>query len=291
MEAAVSWLLSLEERARNFYRRAADLMEDDRDFARFLFQLAADEEIHHDLIQAAGTIFVRQPGPPPLEVQLDAETERQIEEPLIAAEKLLLSGRPTRRQVTETIARIEFCEWNDLFVYFVNRAATLAKTFSLAAAAIEAHRRRIDRLFASLPAAQRPDRTLDDLPSVWKPRFLLVDDDPDLLALTGRFLGRRARVETARDGLEALEKTTREFFDLIVADIDMPRMDGLEFCRLAIEADPRLRRNFLICSGDIGVDRAEFLRGEQLEYIPKPFTLAQLGQAVGAMVARASDTP
>lgn len=291
MEADVRWLLANEERARRFYRQAAELLENDREFCRFLFQLAADEEIHYDLIQRAGAIFQDEEGPRSLEVSLDSETRRQIEEPLIAAEKLLLFGAPTRAQLAQAIAHIEFSEWNELFVYVVNRAAALGRTFSLAAAAIESHRRRIDRFFESLPPAQRPARTLEELPAVWQPHFLLVDDDADLLTLVSRFLGKRAGIETARDGVEALEKTARNPFDLIVSDIDMPRMDGLEFCRRAIEADPQMRRRFLICSGDIGSEREEFLRGARVEYLAKPFSLAQLGRTVDGLVLRASDAP
>ena len=61
-------------------------------------------------------------------------------------------------------------------------------------------------------------------------RLLIVDDEPDMLHLLKRSLepDLKCAVETASSGLEAMEILSRERFDLILADIKMPKMDGLE---------------------------------------------------------------
>jgi len=70
---------------------------------------------------------------------------------------------------------------------------------------------------------------------------LLVNDEPDQLILMGGLLRKAGyTVLTAEDGLDGLTLARREQPDLIISDVSMPRMNGLEFCR-EIRADAELR--------------------------------------------------
>lgn len=71
-------------------------------------------------------------------------------------------------------------------------------------------------------------------------RVLVVEDDPDLLFLVADVLaGEGFHVRTARDGLAALADITDHGMpDLILLDIRMPRMDGLEFARELSRSHP-----------------------------------------------------
>ena len=70
---------------------------------------------------------------------------------------------------------------------------------------------------------------------------LLVNDDPDQLTLMGGLLRKAGySVLTAEDGLEGLTLAKRERPDIIISDVQMPRMNGLEFCR-EIRADSELK--------------------------------------------------
>ena len=63
-----------------------------------------------------------------------------------------------------------------------------------------------------------------------KTRILLVDDSRTILNLLGLVLRQLGyEVATARDGIEALEVAARQPLDLIITDLNMPRMDGLAF--------------------------------------------------------------
>ena len=63
-------------------------------------------------------------------------------------------------------------------------------------------------------------------------KVLLVDDDPDQLLLLGALLEREHYLVTqARDGLEGLSTMASQEFDIVVTDISMPNMDGLDFAR------------------------------------------------------------
>ncbi len=61
---------------------------------------------------------------------------------------------------------------------------------------------------------------------------LIVNDDPDQLKLMGSLLAKAGySVVTAVDGLDGLTLARRERPDLVISDVSMPRMNGLEFCR------------------------------------------------------------
>jgi len=70
---------------------------------------------------------------------------------------------------------------------------------------------------------------------------MVVDDSVTMRKVTGRVLERHNfEVATAKDGVDALEKLDERVPDLMLLDIEMPRMDGYELAT-AMKADPRLR--------------------------------------------------
>jgi CheY-like chemotaxis protein len=73
-----------------------------------------------------------------------------------------------------------------------------------------------------------------------QPRVLLIDDDADLLEIyTFALEDLGCDVATAHDGLEGLERALARRPDLIITDVHMPRMNGLELCH-RLRADERL---------------------------------------------------
>jgi two-component system KDP operon response regulator KdpE len=117
------------------------------------------------------------------------------------------------------------------------------------------------------------------------PRLLLVDDDPALLNVMRQYLERfEYEIATAADGEGALLLVTESTPDLIVLDISMPHMDGLQ--TLA-----RLRETTQVPVIMLTARAAEpdVLRGFTLgadDYITKPFSFAQLEARIRAVLAR-----
>lgn len=81
-------------------------------------------------------------------------------------------------------------------------------------------------------------------------RALIVDDDDGTVALFKKILtADHWEVEAYTTGLEALEQVKPAKFDLVVSDIHMPEMNGVEFYEKAVMADPKLEHKFLFVSG------------------------------------------
>ncbi len=131
------------------------------------------------------------------------------------------------------------------------------------------------------PAQGTPQAELDG-------RVLLVDDNADMRRYVTRILGAYWEVETAADGLTALEAARRRIPDLVLTDVMMPGMDGFELLH-ALRKEPgtsrvpvvmlsaRAEREAAIEGLDAGAD----------DYLVKPFTACELIARVRANLERA----
>jgi PAS domain S-box-containing protein len=111
-----------------------------------------------------------------------------------------------------------------------------------------------------------------------KDKILIVDDEPDIvLILKLQLEDAGYQTVRARDGVEALEAIARESFSLIMLDIKMPRMDGLEvLSRIRGEETPVVMMT-AHGSEDIAVDA---MKKGALDYISKPFSTDDMLQKV-----------
>ena len=121
------------------------------------------------------------------------------------------------------------------------------------------------------------------------PRILVVDDEVDLTWALHRSLSDEGYdVSLAHDGREALTAVARQRPDLILMDIMMPQMDGLEVCR-RLRHDPNCAAVpilFLTVRSDIS-DRVKGLDTGADDYLSKPFHLGELKARVRALLRRA----
>jgi two-component system response regulator VicR len=117
-------------------------------------------------------------------------------------------------------------------------------------------------------------------------RILVVDDEPPIVDLLSYNL-RRANYEVvvARDGEEALVKARQEAPDLIILDLMLPRVDGLEVCRaLRRERDVPI---IMLTARDSEVDRVVGLELGADDYVVKPFSVRELMARVKNVLRRA----
>jgi two-component system KDP operon response regulator KdpE len=105
--------------------------------------------------------------------------------------------------------------------------------------------------------------------------ILIVDDDPAILRLLSTNLkARNYEVITAANGEESLEAVQREFIDLIILDLMMPKVDGVEVCRRIREwSDVPII--ILSARGDEN-DKVKCLELGADDYLTKPFGIAEL---------------
>ena len=118
-------------------------------------------------------------------------------------------------------------------------------------------------------------------------KILVLDDEKIVLESVSRILeGEQYQVKTCRSGKEALEALKDDSFDILVTDLKMPGLDGIETIKLCSDHDPDL--SVIIITAYPSVDSAvTAMKLGALDYVQKPFTPDQLTEVIEkAMIQR-----
>ena len=120
-------------------------------------------------------------------------------------------------------------------------------------------------------------------------RILIVDDDPQIRrVLRTALVSQGYEVVTASNGEEALERVREEKVDLIVLDMNMPKMTGLETCRIVRStSDVAI---VMLTVRDTETDKVEALDAGADDYITKPFSSPELFARIRAALRRLPQT-
>ncbi|MBC8872323.1 MAG: response regulator [Planctomycetes bacterium] len=107
-------------------------------------------------------------------------------------------------------------------------------------------------------------------------RVLLVDDEESFVAALGKRLNARGlRVETSLSGEDAIAKAEHHAFDVIVLDLAMPGMDGIETLKRLRERDPDLQ--IILLTGHGSIEKAvEATKLGAMDFLQKPASLSDL---------------
>ena len=107
-------------------------------------------------------------------------------------------------------------------------------------------------------------------------KILVVDDEPDILEFLSYNLEKEGfQVETAENGKQALEKAKKSQPDIVLLDVMMPEMDGIEACRTMRE----MPQSTHLEVGNIQIDRERYLitfEGKEMAVPRKEFELLYL---------------
>ena len=124
-------------------------------------------------------------------------------------------------------------------------------------------------------------------------KILVVDDEPDLVELVSYNLKKEGfKVSTAPDGEEGLEKARKGAFDLIILDLMLPGIQGVELCRM-LRNNPKtesLPIIMLTAKGEVS-DKIRGLETGADDYMTKPFSPKELIARVKALLRRSGEGP
>lgn len=119
--------------------------------------------------------------------------------------------------------------------------------------------------------------------------IFLVDDELHVAQILGRRLEREGyTVETARDGVEAFERISAVMPDLIISDLQMPRLDGLGLAE-KLHAEPGTASIPIVMLTSRGhrADREIVARTNIVRLVAKPFSSHEMVKIVGELLAEA----
>ncbi|MEK7444527.1 MAG: response regulator [candidate division NC10 bacterium] len=120
-------------------------------------------------------------------------------------------------------------------------------------------------------------------------KVLVVDDELEVRQILQEFLAHRGyEVYAAESGPEALNALDTFKPDVVLLDVLMPGMDGVETLKRIVALQPTLPVIMVTANADVGIT-SKLLGLGAADYIPKPFDLEYLDQAVSIQVSAAQD--
>jgi chemosensory pili system protein ChpA (sensor histidine kinase/response regulator) len=138
------------------------------------------------------------------------------------------------------------------------------------------------------PISTTPELPAEETATATLPKVMIVDDSLTVRKITGRLLAREGyQVLTAKDGVEALEQLLDVVPEVMIVDIEMPRMDGFDLTR-NIRADSRLKAIpiIMITSRTAEKHRAYAFEIGVNNYLGKPYQEDELLQLVADFVSQ-----
>jgi two-component system NtrC family sensor kinase len=116
----------------------------------------------------------------------------------------------------------------------------------------------------------------------------MVDDEADLLdILSGSLAVEGYTVETAENGLVALDKIARTSYDVVVSDIQMPGLDGIGLYAALEARRSHLTNRFVLVTGSsLTPEAQQFVRRTQVPMLTKPFDVGDVRRVVREILAR-----
>lgn len=275
MREIISWLREVEHLAGEVYQQAAAIHADDPVFARFLARLAEEEAWHYHVMGSAANLVASDSDRIPA-IAIDHDTGQKIINYFITMKTGLEDGSLSQVALLEKIVEAELSEWNDIFFYVVNSLKETSSEFKYPAARIQSHIKTIEQYVENVRHVPEILRKIRKLPPVWVEKILIVEDNAMIAGLLKSLLNREGDIDIAGNGEEGLTKIERKYYKLVISDIDMPVMDGLDLYRKAIARFPNLRSRFILMSGDMTADRLEFMARHKIAFLTKPMRIKEM---------------
>jgi len=269
MNETVNWLIGIEATAAGLYAEVAILFREDKSFSQFLSMMALEEKEHERFLHKASSAVS--------ETQIkkacffvDEEFRRKIEAPFVRAWSLLKKDELTKAAMIDVVAEAEFSEWNELFLYVLDCFNAVGDEFQNAVSEVDEHRAHIQEYFSSLSDGESFIQKVRKLSQAGSKRVLIVEDNISVARMLEALAMDEVQVVIARDGEEGLAHIQGGHFDLIVSDVEMPKMNGVDMYKQAIEVDPSIKSRFIFFTGTEDPEHLSFVRSINTLMLPKP---------------------
>lgn len=280
MEEIIAWLTRVEDRAFNIYDKAREVLAHDRSLASLLKLLCQDEKMHSNAMKRIGETIREEGWCPPSVVRLGEQTREKILGRFDAIEERLKAGTLGRKDMVECIVDTEFSEWNDIFLYVVNSMKERHAEFVPVAAKIQQHKKKIERFLTAAPEFREYLESIRRMPDVWYDSILVVDDEELIAIALKEILFEEGAVDSARNGKEGLRMLSEKYYSVVISDMHMPVMNGMEFYKKASGQYPDLKERFLFFTTAPEPPTIAFFKEKGVKYLEKPAEMSDIKEAV-----------
>ncbi len=269
MSDIITWLIGVETSAATLYEDAAIVFREDEDFSRFLSVMAQEEREHEKLLQEASAA-ISDEEMKNASFHFDDHFRNKIEAPFNRALRLLRDKILTQNAMVSVLAEAEFSEWNEVLIYTLDLLNVLDHEIQQFILDIEKHRMRAKEYIASLPDGDSILQRVRRLPPPGSKRVLIVESNHSVARMLEALSGEQIEVFIASNGHEGISFIRQGHFDLIVSEIELPIMSGVEMFKQALEKDPTIGSRFVFFTGTENKEYLEFVRSSTALMLTKP---------------------
>lgn len=275
MNEIIRWLSTIEERTISAYSRAVDRFGSEKPFSNFLASLCDDGQEHLDVINRYYKLSGKGSGI----VKLDPSFVEGVEGALGAIEKALSDAALTKDEFIRLVVDKDKIEW-DLRLLIVTYLKGVHRDFIPFAVAVQKHKNRTQAFLASNRAYGDLYDALNALPDIFRSRILIVDDEEMIATAVERIVGNLGDVDRVGSGEKALKLMGACYYSVVISDIWMPGMSGMELYESASRVFPNLKKRFVFMSSATDTSVKEFLTANDLRFLEKPSSIAQIRSTV-----------
>jgi CheY-like chemotaxis protein/rubrerythrin len=269
MSDIIIWLIGVESSAANLYEEAAIVFREDKDFSRFLSLMAEEERDHEKILQKASAT-ISDDEMKRASFYFDDHFRNKIEAPFSRAWRLSKDNALTKTAMVNVLAEAEFSEWNAVLIYTLDLLNVLDEEIQKFIIEIEQHRMRAQEYLTSLPDGDSILQRVRRLPASDSKRVLIVESNHSVARMLEALAEDQVEVFIANNGQEGITYLRQGHFDLIVSEIDLPVMSGVEMFKQALEKDSTIGRRFVFFTCTENKESLEFVRSSQALVLPKP---------------------
>lgn len=285
MREIVNWLVGIEGRASKVYEKAASIFQDDSELSDFLRRLAGEEKSHYESMYKVAELLNNKDIFSI--VALTDSTRQGIDAYFSLCEARIKARTLNKKELIDFMVSTEFSEWNTLFLYVINTLKDEHREFIPMVAGLQQHKRAIERFIKSQPVSDELLKRLKSLPAIWREKILVVDDYKMITNLVRAVVGDEDDVEAAANGKEGLAKIGEKYFSVIVADMEMPVMNGIEFYNKAVEMYPNIKERFLFFTAAFDEEYSlSFFRKNDIRYLQKPSPIGDIIKTIVEIQSR-----
>jgi CheY-like chemotaxis protein len=286
MRELVRYIADFEATAGNLYAEAAEFFNADPVLSSFLKDLEKDEISHYDMMNRVYDIINETSAGLHLDILIGRKTKERLESPIVKLRESLARKTLDEAALMGILVDLEYSEWNDVFIYIIDTMKDSDPQFQHTAAKLEAHKRKIGAYLQNRPGMGEHIQRLKEIRHVWDERILVIDDEPAILQLFHSFLRNRYTVDSAMDGNEALGKISGQYYDVIISDVTLPGINGINLYREATKKYPDLARRIIFFTGDLSLEYKLFFEKEGIQYFYKPVSLEIIEEKIQDIIAR-----
>lgn len=129
------------------------------------------------------------------------------------------------------------------------------------------------------------DNNIVELDFTKRPWVMVVDDEHEISELLIEVFSQRFNALRASNGREALEKLRRQKVDIIISDLKMPEINGMELYERLLEEFPQYEKRVVFTTGIVSdLETINFLKKYNLPYLRKPFKMNELFKVVNSVL-------